>query len=52
MDCSLSLAGVGSDDRAEGGGRGFFMGAGKRPLIEDMPRGGGYWDEATELLDV
>jgi hypothetical protein len=35
---SDNLAGVGSDERADGGGNGF-LGGGKRPLIEDMLRG-------------
>jgi hypothetical protein len=41
MELSVSLAGVGSEERADGGGSGFF-GAGEamRPLIDDMLRGG------------
>jgi hypothetical protein len=51
IEFSVSFAGVGSDDSADGGGRGFF-GGGSRPLIDDMPRGGGYCDEAIEPLDM
>jgi len=39
MASSDNLAGVGSDERAEGGGRGL-LGGGARPLIDDMLRGG------------
>lgn len=49
---SVSFAGVGSDESADGGGRGFLgPGAGNLPLIDDRPRGG-YCDEAIELLDM
>ena len=41
MEFSVSFPGVGSEERADGGGRGFLgAGAGRRPLIDDMLRGG------------
>jgi len=53
MEFSLNLAGVGNEANAAGGGKGFLaIGAGRRPLIEDMPRGGRYLDEAAELPDM
>jgi hypothetical protein len=52
IEFSVSFPGVGSDSRITGGGRGFLgPGAGRRPLIEDMLRGG-YWDEAMDPPDM
>ena len=52
MALSVSFAGVGSEERADGGGKGFLgAGAARRPLIDDMLRGG-YCDEAMEPLDM
>lgn len=47
---SVNLAGVGSELNGAGGALGF-IGGGKRPLMDDMPRGGMKRpDEAAELL--
>jgi len=53
IESSVSLAGVGSEARGVGGALGF-IGCGARPLMDDMPRGGGMNlpEEAAELRPV
>lgn len=52
IEFSVSFPGVGNDVSVVGGGRGFLgAGAGRRPLIELMLRGGN-WDDGMEPLDM